>query len=129
VGAVAGVVGGESASGILGDCGVLEVNGVAAWLGDDGVEGEGGKKQPSSCGICLFFTMTTVQLLARVASLLVFVCFQCGWASCSNTAGINRVGHGGEAGWSGGDGGVASEGVAGPAVAGVVVAVSSSSGG
>jgi hypothetical protein len=48
VGTVTKVAGGERARGIPGGCCNLEDNGVASWLKDDGVEGEGGKKSAAA---------------------------------------------------------------------------------
>ncbi len=36
----------------------------AGWLGGNSVEGEGCKKQPSSCRICLFLAITAARVLA-----------------------------------------------------------------
>ncbi len=47
------------------DCrGVLAGDLIVGFLG-----GEGGEKQPFSCGICLFLANTAARLLARVSSL------------------------------------------------------------
>jgi hypothetical protein len=55
-------------------CRVVEVGSVAGGcIGANGgkVEGKGGKKQPSTCGICPFLGNTAAGLLERVASLTV----------------------------------------------------------
>jgi hypothetical protein len=44
--------------------GVLAGDLIVGFLG-----GDGGEKQPSSCGICLFLPNTAARLLARVTSL------------------------------------------------------------
>ncbi len=62
-------------------------------LGGDDVEG--GEKQPSSCGICLFLASTAARLLARVASLKVFARFLGGGAGCGDKAGGGNPGDGG----------------------------------
>jgi hypothetical protein len=69
VGAVARVAGGESACGIPGGCGGVEVARVAGWLRDGNDEFEGSEKQPLSCVICLFLAITAARLLVQVASL------------------------------------------------------------
>ncbi len=56
------------------------VAGNAGGLGNGCVDVEGGEKQPSSCGICLFLASTT-RLLAWVASLMVLAPF------CGSSAG------------------------------------------
>ncbi len=50
------------------------------------VEGEGSRKQPSSCGIVLFLARTTALLLEQVASLMVCTRFHGGWASCGGAS-------------------------------------------
>jgi hypothetical protein len=74
----------------------------AGGLGDGCGGVEGGEKQPSSCGICLFLASATARLLAWVTSLMVLACFRGSGAGCSNRSS------------SGGAGGPA---VAGPAAA------------
>ncbi len=64
----------------------------ARFLGNDG--GEGGEKQPSSCGICCFLAITAARLLARVASLKVFARFLSGGAGCGETVGGVDTGEG-----------------------------------
>ncbi len=56
-----------------GGCGVLEMDGLTGWLKGDGIWGQGGEKQPSSCGICLFLASIVAWLLARVTSLKVLL--------------------------------------------------------
>jgi hypothetical protein len=47
----------------------------------------GGKKHPSSCGICHFLAKTAARLLARAPSLTVFALFRTGGAGCGDSAG------------------------------------------
>ncbi len=91
-----GGMGVSGAKGTVGaaDCrdGSAEDSG-ARCLGGDG--GEGGEKQPSSCGICLFLASTAARLLARVSSLKVFASFLCGGAGCGDKVGGGNTCDGG----------------------------------
>jgi hypothetical protein len=98
----------------------------------------GGERQPSSCGICLFFARTAARLLDLVASLIFFARLLGGGAGCDGSSSSGGAGCGD---WKSGgavgagcsdvsrivvDGVVVTGETACPAVAGSAVADSSS---
>jgi hypothetical protein len=71
-------IGGRCASCVSNGCEGEEVDDTAGRLkgmAGNRVEREGVKKQPSSCGIGLFFASTTTLQLGQVASLTIFRAF------------------------------------------------------